>query len=247
MKILLVGSLAVAGLIVGGPTKAADLPEKAPPPPVMVPQFNWTGFYLGGNLGGGWTNANITDTMTSLGFGTGTHSSFLGGGQVGYNYQFGSNVVIGGEWFIDGITNNNNNALVVSSPLFAFRASANAKWVSTVTGRLGFTGPGWDRWLIYGKGGGGWVGYNVQTTDLSTGLSAGSFNTTQTGWVGGGGIEWAFAPNWTAKLEYQYLGLSMHSFVADRFTVNNASVQTLTLGVNYLFNWAPAAPIAASY
>jgi outer membrane immunogenic protein len=245
MKILLVGSLAVAGLIVGGPTKAADLPEKAPPPPVMVPQFNWTGFYLGGNLGGGWTNANITDTMTSLDFNVGTRSSFIGGGQLGYNYQLSSNFVIGGEWFIDGVANNNGNVPVID-PLFAFQTSVNARWVSTVTGRLGLTGPGWDHWLIYGKGGGGWVGYSVQATDLTTGLSA-NFNTTQAGWVGGAGIEWAFAPNWTAKIEYQYLGLSMHSFVADRFNVNNANIQTLTLGVNYLFNWAGAGPIPARY
>ena len=99
------------------------------------------------------------------------------------------------------------------------------------------------------KGGGAWVGSNNLTlTNLGPGggsVSIGNGNT-NTGWTAGAGIEWAFANNWTAKFEYDYVGLSNKSLtvtlptappVADTFSTNNRNVQMVTVGVNYLFNW----------
>ena len=247
MRKLALALIVAIGPALPGSAQAADLPPAAVPPP--VPQFIWTGFYLGGNAGAGWTSATITDTLTSIGASTGTPNSFIGGGQVGYNYQVNSNVVVGVEWFVDAVANNNSNnrAFIADVPLLAFQVFANPQWVSTVTGRLGFTGPGWDHWLVYGKAGGGWVGYTVETNDVLNGLAPTSSTTTQAGWTAGAGIEWAFAPNWTAKIEYQYLGLGLHGFVTDRFAVNNANIQMVTIGVNFLFGWAPAPAIAARY
>jgi outer membrane immunogenic protein len=120
-----------------------------------------------------------------------------------------------------------------------FQGHANATWVGTLAGRVGFTGPGFDHWLFYGKGGGGWVGYNATISDLTTGLFASTSNS-QGAWLAGAGIEWAFAPNWTAKVECQYIGLNGFAvgptFVADRFMVNNPNVQMATFGINYLFH-----------
>jgi outer membrane immunogenic protein len=105
----------------------------------------------------------------------------------------------------------------------------------------------WDRVLFYGKGGGAWVGANSFTvTDLTTGASlSGSNSNSSTGWTAGVGLEWAFAGNWTARFEYDYIGLGNRTFVVpltspvlagDTFTANR-NVQLVTVGINYLFNW----------
>jgi outer membrane immunogenic protein len=231
-------ALAAIGAV---PAVGADLPTKAPPVPVYAPPpFSWTGFYIGPNVGGGWAQGTVVDTIAGGSFGTGTRGAFAGGGQLGYNYQVG-NVVFGVEGFFDGIASGNNNTsnIVTGVGGNQFQATANATWVSTVAGRLGFTGPGFDHWLFYAKGGGGWVGYNATVSDLTTGVSANT-SSSQGGWLAGAGIEWAFAQNWTAKIEYQYIGLNGFSvaptFVADRFMVNNPNVQTVTFGINYLFH-----------
>jgi len=233
--------LVALAAIAAVPAVGADLPTKAPPAPVYAPPpFSWTGFYIGANVGGGWAQGTIVDTVTGGSFGTGTRGAFVGGGQLGYNYQVG-NLVFGVEGFFDGIASGNNNTsnIVTGVGGNLFQGHANATWVGTLAGRLGFTGPGFDHWLFYGKGGGGWVGYNATISDLTTGLSASTSNS-QGGWLAGAGIEWAFAPNWTAKVEYQYIGLNGFAvgptFVADRFMVNNPNVQMATFGINYLFH-----------
>ena len=93
---------------------AADLPAPAPfPPPAYVPQvYNWTGFYIGGNIGAGWsglsdTNTNFSDTLGST-FSAATNVQFLGGGQVGANYQFANGIVIGAEAMFDWLSNSQN-------------------------------------------------------------------------------------------------------------------------------------------
>jgi len=221
------------------PAVGADLPVKAPPAPVYAPApFTWTGFYIGGNVGGGWAQGNVTDTLTGGSFDTGTVGSFIGGGQLGFNYQVG-NVVWGVEGFFDGVASNNNSGNILTGATGdQFQAATNARWIATAAGRVGITGPGFDHWLFYAKGGGGWVGYNASVSDLTTGVSASTSNSLG-GWMAGGGVEWAFAQNWTARIDYQFIGLnsfSVGSFPADRFLVNNPNVQTVTFGISYLFH-----------
>jgi outer membrane immunogenic protein len=103
--------------------------------------------------------------------------------------------------------------------------------------------------LFYVKGGGGWVGSNeITLTNATTGTSiSGSNSSTNSGWLVGVGIEYGFAPNWTAKVEYDFLGLTNSSFTVpagvagfpngDIITTNNRDIQMLTVGFNYLFNW----------
>jgi outer membrane immunogenic protein len=102
-------------------------------------------------------------------------------------------------------------------------------------------------WLFYGKGGVGWVGNDDFTvTNLTTGASiTASNNNTNSGWLVGVGIEWAFAPNWSAKVEYNYLGLDDRTFTVpagspflagDTFT-QSRDIQMVKLGINYRFNW----------
>ena len=93
--------------------QAADLPMAPPPPPrapafVAPPPFSWTGFYLGGNVGAGWNHGNISDSAGLFSWGANNSTTFVGGGQVGVNYQF-SSVVVGIEGDFDWFANNNNS------------------------------------------------------------------------------------------------------------------------------------------
>jgi outer membrane immunogenic protein len=233
------------------PAFAADLPVKAPPVPVMAPVFSWTGFYIGGNVGGAWQQGNVSDTLLGVTFTNSNNNGvFIGGGQVGFNYQI-SNFVWGIEFDADWAANNNNNGVGVITPVGLIQVSSNNRWVSTAAARFGVA---FDRVLLYGKAGGGWVGANNFTiTNLTTGvqLTGLNNNNTTTGWLLGAGVEWAFAQNWTVKIEYDYLGLNSRSIVVpfnspflagDVFTTGNRNVQMAKVGFNYLFNWGGFGP-----
>ena len=107
---------------VGSFAVAADLPTVAPvPPPVYLPSppliYNWTGFYIGGNLGAGWNGGSFSDPIGNS-FSPNTSAQFLGGGQVGLNYQFNNGVLVGVEADFDWLANtsNSNTIALVSSP-----------------------------------------------------------------------------------------------------------------------------------
>ncbi len=210
---------------------AADLARPAPayvPPPAPIFIYNWTGFYVGGNLGGAWASGTVTDSFTGASL-SDSKSGFIGGGQVGFNYQI-TNWVIGAEWDIDGTSLN-------ASQTGAFvNASANTNWVTTVAARFGVAA---GNWLFYGKAGGGWVNNQATITNNITGASLSASNT-NSGWLAGAGIEYGFTPNWSAKLEYDYLGLSTWNFnssvfpAADNVSVSR-NIQMLKVGLNYRF------------
>jgi outer membrane immunogenic protein len=134
-------------------------------------------------------------------------------------------------------------------------ATNNNRWISTVAARFGYAF--FDHLLLYGKVGGGCVGNNNLTvTNVTTGASLTCGNFTNCGnnvggWLVGAGGEYAFAPNWSVKFEYDFLGLGSRTFVipatapflaGDVFT-SNRNIQEFKVGVNYLFNWG--APVAA--
>ena len=107
-RILIASALALAA---GGQALAADLPPPPPAPATYIPvapPYNWTGFYIGGNLGAGFSNGSFSDTLGST-FTNSTNTTFLGGGQVGVNYEFWGGLVIGAEAMFDWAPNQNNN------------------------------------------------------------------------------------------------------------------------------------------
>lgn len=232
---------------------AADLRVKAPPPAPVPPPFSWSGFYIGGNLGGAWAQRNETDSRFGLNFDNGNNNGvFIGGGQVGFNYQI-NNFVLGVEGTFDWAANNNNTAGVVIPTVGTIQVTSNNRWISTLAARFGVA---YDRVLFYGKAGGGWVGADSFTvTNLTTGTSiTGSSNNTNSGWLLGAGLEWAFTDNWSARFEYDYLGLGSRTFTVpvgapflggDTFTAGNRNVQMATVGINYRFNWGN--PVGARY
>jgi outer membrane immunogenic protein len=229
---------------------AADVyarPAAPPPyvPPAYVPPvFTWTGFYVGGNIGAAWAHRDVTDSLLGVNFNNGNNDGvFMGGAQLGYNWQVGY-AVFGIEAEFDGVANNNNTGTVIIPTVGPIQVTANNRWITTLAARFGVTN---GYWLFYGKVGGGWVGTDDFTvTNLATGASGTvSNNNSNSGWLVGAGIEWAFAPNWSAKLEYDFLGLDSRSFTVpvgffagDTFTQSNRNVQMLKVGVNYLFNWS---------
>ena len=231
-------------------SNAADIRARpapyAPPPPVYAPpSFSWTGFYLGGNIGGAWAHRDVTDTFFGTNVNNGNNNGvFIGGGQVGYNWQLG-NAVLGVEADFDGVANNNNTGTVFIPALGPVQVTSNNRWITTVAARFGLTN---GYWLFYGKAGGGWVGNEDFTvTNLTTGSSFRISNDNSNGgWLVGAGIEWAFAPNWSAKVEYNYLGLEDRTFTVpagspffpgDTFTRGDRNVQMVKAGINYRFNW----------
>jgi outer membrane immunogenic protein len=217
----------------------------APPPPVYAPPpFNWTGFYLGGNIGGAWANRDVRDPFLGVNFNNGNSNGvFIGGGQLGYNWQI-NYFVLGIEAEFDGAANNNNNTGTVFIPgAGTIQVTSNNRWITTLAARFGVTnGP----WLFYGKAGGGWVGSDFTISNLTTGASITGSNDSNSGFLVGVGVEWAFLPNWSAKLEYDFLGLDDRRFFAsagfrsltgDTFVERNRDVQMVKVGVNYRFNW----------
>ena len=230
---------------------AADLP---PPPPAprapatyvpVAPYYNWTGFYIGGNLGVGWNGGGtISDTFASTFTLPANNARFLGGGQVGVNYEFWGGVVVGAEAMFDWIPNTNNTITATNLCCGTASATINNRWLTTATGKLGYA---WDRVLLYGKGGGAWVGSSTPGFTTPGGLS-GFSNTTNGnfGWTAGLGVEWAFWGTWSARAEWDYIGLqnqsftvagtpALGSFAGDVISVNNRNINMFTAGVNYKF------------
>jgi outer membrane immunogenic protein len=251
MKRLLLASVALC-VGAGSAALAADLPPPMAPPPrapatyiPVVPLYNWSGFYIGGNLGAGWNSGgSVSDTFGSTFSGSGQTTKFLGGGQVGVNYEFWGGVVVGAEAMFDALPNTTNTFTAVGAgPAAGSTASAtfNNRWLTTATGKLGYA---WDRVLLYGKAGGAWVGANNPNLTVNgLGQTLSSSTTNNFGWTAGVGVEWAFAGNWSARAEYDFIGLQNQSvtvagggpFAGDTININNRNISMFTAGLNYKF------------
>jgi outer membrane immunogenic protein len=215
----------------------------------MYEPYNWTGFYIGGNMGAGWSglaSTNFSDTLGST-FTGGTNAQFAGGGQVGVNYQFWGGVVIGAEATFDWLTVSHNNPVTATDPTNTVAANigaVDARWTTTATGKLGYA---WDRVLLYGKGGGAWVATTSPSISIAGGGPAsftGVNNTTVSTWTAGFGLEWAFYGNWLVRAEYDFIALPSQSltvapgtptFGGDVISFNNRNLSLFTVALNYKF------------
>jgi outer membrane immunogenic protein len=259
MKRVIIGGLAVSALLTAASlssASAADMPLKAPPP-VAAPVFSWTGFYIGASAGGQWGQDAITGSGNPVGFvpfginvpvfnsalGTSLHpEGFIGGGQIGYNWQTGS-YVFGLEGDANGLSGKATRNLT-GAPLTAagFAAadfvndSAQASFLATFRGRVGVT---FDRTLFYATGGGAWG--TVKTTD-TTGFFGGtvlentSNTTSRSGWTVGGGVEYALMNNFSVKVEYLYVNLGNFNETIPATT--GAPNTTVTINHSYTDNIA---------
>jgi len=239
MKRTWLSSAAVMALLTtSGSVFAADMAIRKAPPPLPIPIYNWTGFYIGGNLGGAWSNGTLTDNFTGAGISGNNNSGFIGGGQIGYNWQVSPNFVLGVEGMFDGASfNSSNNQVVVLGD--TIHADLHTDWVSTLAARFGYAA---NNWLFYGKAGGGWVQNSATVSDLTRGTSV-SVSNTNSGWLVGAGIEYGLTSNWTMKAEWDFLRLNSFTnnadflgpaFVGDRFSLQR-DINMFTVGVNYKF------------
>jgi outer membrane immunogenic protein len=214
---------------------AADLPARKgpaalPPGPPPLPYYNWTGFYVGGNLGGLFESDTVTDAVlgTSL---SASRSGFIGGGQVGYNWQFAPWGVVGVEWMFDGTSLSSTDTDLVNM----VQANEKVDWITTIAGRLGFAA---NNWLFYGKGGGGWVHDRLVVSDLDAG-NAFTASQTSGGWLAGAGIEYGITRNWTVRVDYSHIGLGSVTepgiAAVDDVLTFSRHFDIVTAGVNYRF------------
>ena len=224
---------------------AADLPRKAPAAvPPAPPPITWTGCYIGANIGGIFGHAKA-----DFGFGdvSRDNGGFAGGGQIGCDYQFAGGWVIGIRNMFDGTTLSRDHTFVDPVTLTTATVDFKTQWFDTLTGRIGyswaqFAGTGW---MIYAQGGVAWA--NSKTDLTLNGVSFGNFDKTRTGWTAGGGVEWMFAPGWSAFLEGNYMDFGDHDHTvitplvplcAAGCAFNTKTTATSVLvGVNYRFGW----------
>jgi len=196
--------------------------------------YNWTGVYLGGNLGGVRTRSTLSDSFSGASL-TENDYGFIGGAQVGYNWQLAPQFVLGIEWMFDGTSIGKSSNIVSIFNGNVLQSSASKDWVSTLSARFGYA-PG--NLLFYGKAGGGWVQNSASVANLTTGLFVNNLDTSS-GWLLGAGIEWGLTANWSTRLEYDYFGPSNWTrpvplFLHDSVTLSG-QIQMLTIGVNYKF------------
>lgn len=220
----LCASAALAIVTVGGVfgAQAADLPAAPRPAPLAPvayapPVYNWSGFYVGGHVGGGFANSSWNDPFS----GASDHfnkGGFLGGGQIGFNTQF--------NWLVLGLEGDFSWTGIKShgTDLLGDALTANTQWTSTVTGRIGAA---FDRLLVYGKGGLAIARNQDSLTDLA--LNTSSTTLTRTGWTAGAGLEYALDRNWSVRLEYDYLGFGSKSL---NFTTPLLGAVTPTASLN---------------
>ena len=277
MKKILLGSVATGALVAAGSASAADLGPrpayKAPPIVAPIPVFSWTGCFVGAHGGWGWGKKELHEHVV---FSSG--SAFSGssstdtsgaifGGQVGCDYQFATNWVVGIQGDFAGARLTGDR---FCSPFFCDTVTSGlirvrTDWIASVTGRLGVTG--WlPRTLLYVRGGVAWVRDKWDINDADEFRPNGSgpeirespvISQTRTGWTIGGGIEYAVAPNWSVFAEFNHYDFgtkNLFHFAATSGSTRTVDISTtqrvesVRVGVNYRFNWGKGkAPVVAKY
>jgi outer membrane immunogenic protein len=193
---------------------AADLRRRPPPyePMPVRAVYDWTGFYFGGNVGGGWANTKSDFSVAGTPAFASVNNSIagvLGGLQTGYNWQTGP-MVFGFETDfqftgLEGRINSPTCPAAVCGVATAASFGHKLPWFGTVRGRLGYAA---DSWMMYATGGYAYGRIETDATATAGPISASlSRSETRSGWTVGGGIEVALSRNWTAKAEYLYVDL----------------------------------------
>jgi outer membrane immunogenic protein len=238
-----VSALAGVSASLTGPAVAADLGPGYKGSPVIASAFNWNGFYVGANLGGAWAGDTVIQSDIAGPFSSTkvTSSGVVGGGHLGYNWVAMPNWLLGVEADVSGADLN-------GTAVFHGRAQFNEKVdaFGTARGRVGYLA---NNWLFYGTGGFAWSNDTFTRTQVmqvpgSPPLGDARTNSpTRTGWAAGGGVEYGFAPQWTARVEYLHLDLGEQTF---SFTAPNGifrsidegrlGIDSVRAGVTYKFN-----------
>jgi outer membrane immunogenic protein len=246
-KNILLGAVAA---VVLAPTAAlaADLPVKAPAP---VAIYDWTGFYIGVAGGGSLGTSDHIDRATGVSDAAGYNvKGGLIGGTLGYNWQM-SNFVVGFEGDASWVGEHGSNPDLGPIGLGflgpdgqpAFASFTRETWMATARVRFGYAV---NNLLFYATGGYAAAGVEAGVKDATNVLLA-SATSTRNGWTAGGGLEWGFAPNWSAKFEWLYMKFDSASFntvVAEGPRTVPLDDNVVRFGINYRFG---GGPVVAKY
>jgi outer membrane immunogenic protein len=252
MNRLWLGTIAAAALVASGGAQAADLPVKAPPAaPVAAPVINWSGFYIGGHAGIAWSRDlltfNVPDVTGSSEDFRFTPSSFIGGGQVGFQSQVEKWVFgIEGTWSGLDLHGSRQSVLLPDTTLVSLKIDD----IATVVGRFGYA---WDHAMFYAKAGYAAARVDIHGFDTVT-LATGDDRAWRSGWTLGAGIEYMVVPSVVLGLEFDFYNLQFDNKQAVGFSDGttfqisgtNADIFAVTARLSYLFNWGktPAAVVA---
>jgi len=220
-------------------TSAADIPARAPvtKAPAAVVAYNWSGLYIGGNVGAAWQrNCWTFTTPGPVDEGCHNDTNVVAGGQIGANWQV-NNVVWGleasGDW-----ANLKGSSVSLGFPTFTNETRTDT--IALFTGRAGVA---WNNVLAYVKGGGALTRNQYRTFVTVTPFAFDDVTDTRWGWTAGGGLEWGFGPNWSWAVEYNYIDTGSKN---ENFTTGLActlpcvdvisqQIHMTTLRVNYRF------------
>src|SRR5262245_16778644 len=238
MRKLLLATSAIAALMIAAPAGAADLRVKAAPY-VPPPPFNWSGFYIGINAGYGLAFVTIDDQNCNISCSsqTLTPNGFTVGGTLGYNWQFSSTVLgIEGDW------NWINAKKTFTSFDWPSEHHAEIKSFGTLRARAGLA---LDRTLVYVTAGVGWLNRDVHAFCPDCSKIGFEHSQTKAGLAAGAGVEWAIWDQWSAKLEYLFIGVPTENQIPDlqaQFDYDNFNVSShlhvVRVGLNYRFGGA---------
>ena len=241
-KNIILGAVAVLALS-STTALAADMPLKAVAPVVI---YDWTGFYLGIAGGGSLGGSNHVDpagvNLTADGFNV---KGGLIGGTLGYNWQM-SNLVLGFEgdlsWVGEYGSHDDNGVSLVADP--TAQSFTKENWLGTARVRAGYA---MNNVLLYGTGGYAAAGVEAGIKNNLSGAFITSATSTRSGWTAGAGLEWGFAPGWSAKFEWLYMKFEDKGF---NTALGDGSRSAVTLddnvarfGINYRFG----GPVVARY
>ena len=258
MRPITIGAVATFVLFTATAAHAADIARPVYKAPHIPPAFafhNWSGFYVGGQAGGAFSESDwATDATLNGLFINNVHSkdNWVAGGQVGLRGQWGNWVLgVEGMWSATDLQTNHVSGTLDNLGFPNRFRGTDIDQIYSVTGQLGYA---WDRWLAYVKG--GWAGASVElsTLNANSGVTS-SVSGNANGWTIGGGAEYAFAPNWSFAIEYNYYDLTMGdktttqtNGVAANYIDFDAQIHTVMARVNYTFNWDKApGPVMARY
>jgi opacity protein-like surface antigen len=201
--------------------------------PRMAPVPDWTGLYLGGNLGGAFAQERA---VTPLGPWSPNSSGVFGGVQLGYNFMVTPNWLIGVEGELNATSA--QGTVVIQDSVATATTTSNHRWYDTLEGRLGFSqGP----WLVYAKGGAALINVDYRLTGTFNGTTAmSSVTNTASGWTLGTGVEFMWAPGWSVKAEYDYLDFGTQNVTFGALGTSLAvttQVHEFKIGANW--HWLP--------
>jgi high affinity Mn2+ porin len=218
-------------LALDGPAVAADMPVKAPH---IQAVFDWTGLYIGAHAGYSHGSSSSALSDPALATTSSAVSGVIGGVQAGYNYRLSSGLLLGVEADITFPNYLTSNSVV--SLLATPQSNVTEQWdyVATARGRVGYAA---DPWLTYATGGFAWAGERfLNSPALGTDEK---ILHTRLGWAAGGGVEYAFAPHWSARLEYLYSRFERAeiNFPSGAQYTSTLDFQSLRVGLNRKIDW----------